>query len=214
MLQKILDDMRVRYAASFWATAALGWLVVIQRPEYSAVYNTAVTAATITALLASLLVKFSAYAKSEGWQKWVVLYLPMTLLGFLMGVALRAGDIMSCVQLGISTLIHAAFWLASCESRADRKEKFFRGPGRLMESFKDVFFLLEMRGFGDVADDIIKVFGSGRDVVKPTDKAKTVNYSRVTKILADVDKLLLDSAKMEIVQALKKLYGDNAPEVV
>lgn len=151
----------MRYALIYVAVVIIGWFVPIAITGQSALNSTAVTAVTITALLASLLVKFAAFDRAERWNQWVVLYVPIMLLAFLMGVAIKDKDTLSCIQLGIGSLIHVAFWLSSCESDSLRLSEFRASNGAGMPHTNDLLFSLFLNEHRGAASNIVKSLGKG-----------------------------------------------------
>ena len=165
--------MKLRYALIYAVTATVAWFVPITVTGHSVLSNTAVMAATITALFASLLVKFAAFARKEGWQKLTVLYVPIMLLAFLMGVALKDGDVFSSAQLGMATLIHVAFWLNSCDSRSYRRLLFTDlGLSAEMPNTARVIALLEGKGLSHESDAILQAIYGTEDCESPLDLSR------------------------------------------
>lgn len=125
----------VVYALVYLVAIIGGKLLPIVVAPQAVLDSNAVTAVTITALFASLLVPFAAFASKEGWNRQVLKYGPVVLLGFLLGVSLKSdGTALHSVQLVLATLIHAAYWLSSVQSRAYRLEQFRIGFSSLIHT--------------------------------------------------------------------------------
>lgn len=144
------------YVMLYLAALGFGVVVPIFSVNNSVIDSVAASAATITALFASLLVPFAAFAESEKWNKKVLLYAPVILLGFYMGTFLHNHNYVVCVELALATSIHAAYWLSSIHSRAYRLEQFKLGFTKDLPDIAKTIAILDGIGSSDLADDIVQ----------------------------------------------------------
>lgn len=118
---------------------------------------------TITALVASLLVPFAGFAKTERWQKWAVQYGMVPIFGVYTVHVWQTASILGFVMLATATIVHAGYWLSSLHSRTYRLKMFELGFAREMPITARLIARLNGAGNAHVADTLIQAILQGKD---------------------------------------------------
>jgi len=88
---------------------------------------TMVSPIALTALVASLIVPFAAFARTEGIQKWLVQYAIVPLFGMYTVLVWERGSVVGIVIFVAAALVHLGYWTSSCHSRMYRLEQYRMG---------------------------------------------------------------------------------------
>ncbi len=111
---------------------------------------------TLTALFASLLVPFAAFAKTEKWQKFCMQYVLTSLFGMYTVVLKEKGVAIGFVLFACAASVHVAYWMSSIHSRQYRLEQFKLGFAKDMPATAKLIAMLNGQGHSNEADEIIK----------------------------------------------------------
>jgi hypothetical protein len=110
---------------------------------------------TLTALVASLLVPFAGFARTEKWQKFALQYAIVPLFGVYTVVLWHTLGMIGLLLLACPTLVHAGYWMSSIHSRAYRMELFRMLPDKPVATVQKVARLCA-EGRSEEADKIIR----------------------------------------------------------
>ncbi len=117
---------------------------------------------TLTALFASLLVPFAAFAQTEKWQKFCMQYVLTSLFGMYTVVLKEKGVAIGFVLFACAASVHVAYWMSSIHSRQYRLDQFKLGFATRMPALSELFAMLNGQGRSDEADAIISDCLSGK----------------------------------------------------
>ena len=152
----------------------------------------------ITALVASLLVPFAAFAKTEWLQKWLIQYSIVPLFGAYTVLAWHMGSLVGVVILAGASAVHGGYWLASLHSRMYRVEQFKLGFANELPATAQLIARLNGTGNSHLADAIIRAILEGEDVPESI-------LSAIRNITADKE---ARNARQELTHFAEKLRGE------
>lgn len=132
----------------------------------------------LTALVASLLVPFAAFSKTEWWQKWLVQYAIIPLFGMYTVLVWRMGTVVGVVILLGAAAVHVGYWMSSLHSRGYRLKMFEFGFARDMPATSRLIARLNGTGNSHIADEIVQAILRGESV--PSDV-----WGRAEKIVGE-----------------------------
>ena len=110
---------------------------------------------TLTALFASLLVPFAAFAKNENWQKFCMQYVLTSLFGMYTVVLFEKSAATGFILFVCAASIHVAYWMSSIHSRQYRLDQFKLGFENEMRATAQLIAMLNGRGYSHEADEVI-----------------------------------------------------------
>ncbi|MBI5135306.1 hypothetical protein HZA86_03695 [Candidatus Uhrbacteria bacterium] len=116
----------------------------------------AVTAVSVTAFGASLMVTFASFDRNERLHKWMVQYGVVPFFGIFGVMAYQYRSFAAAVIVVASAAVHFGYWLSSPQSRGYRLELFKFGFGDSRPATKRVIARLCGVGEPQIADEIIK----------------------------------------------------------
>jgi len=117
----------------------------------------------LTALVASLIVPFAAFARTEGVQKWLVQYAIVPLFGMYTVLVWEKGSLVGICILVAAATVHLGYWTSSCHSRMYRLEQFRMGFPTLHAT---TMVIARLNGVGEshVADQIVQAILRGQPI--------------------------------------------------
>src|SRR3989344_5857511 len=117
---------------------------------------------TLTALVASLLVPFAGFARTEKWQKFALQYAIVPLFGVYTVIMWHTHGIVGLLLLACVSLVHAGYWMSPIHSRQYRLEQFKLGFAGRMPAIAEFVAVLNSQGRSDQADAIVSEFLKGK----------------------------------------------------
>ncbi len=125
---------------------------------------------TLTALFASLLVPFAAFAKNEKWQKFCMQYVLTSLFGMYTVVLKEKGIAIGFILFVCAASVHVAYWMSSIHSRQYRLDQFKLGFANEMCATARLIAILNGQGYSNEADAIVSGLLNGKPDRKHLDK--------------------------------------------
>jgi len=118
----------------------------------------------LTALVASLIVPFAAFSRTEGVQKWLVQYAIVPLFGMYTVLVWEKGSLVGICILVAAATVHLGYWTSSCHSRMYRLDQYkFGGYNVTLPNTTRVIAHLNGSGNSHISDEIVKaVLGNQR----------------------------------------------------
>lgn len=109
----------------------------------------------LTALVASLLLPFAAFAESERWQRLAVTYGMVPIFGIYATSFVREHSMIGVILLALISAVHFGYWNCAVQSRAYRLRQFELGFSRDMPKTTALIAVLNLRGHQDLANQVI-----------------------------------------------------------
>lgn len=141
------------YLVTYLAGIAVASASSLKDVEY---ILTMVSPIALTALVASLIVPFAAFARTEGVQKWLVQYAIVPIFGMYTVLVWEKGSLVGIFILVASATVHLGYWTSSCHSRMYRFDQYTHGFGVLLPATTRVLTRLNGVGGSQIADRIIQ----------------------------------------------------------
>lgn len=116
---------------------------------------------TVTAFVVSFKHAFASLARTEGWQKTILQYMPPMIFGIFTPPVWHEAGITGFIVLVCSGSIHVASWNNSSDSRKYRLEQFKLGFADHWPDHARIIAILNSEGRSEAADDVVKSVISG-----------------------------------------------------
>ena len=176
-----------------------GWLTAIPFVVELSRVSGLLTAVTITAFVGSFIYAFAELGNNEAWQKAILLHAPEFMLGLYIPVAWHEAQSAGILILAAAGVVHVAIWKASVHSRGFRTR--ILQISKLMEekeNWQKLYFVLNIRGYCNVTDEIVKALGEGREIL----------LDDMRNVLADVREDLIAGVAKELKEVQAKMYKE------
>ncbi len=135
----------------------IGIVAAILSPRQDVEYIlTLVQPIALTALIASLLVPFAAFSKSEKWQRWCVQFSIVPLFGMYTVLAFDRGSVIGIVMLTGASAVHLGYWQSGLHSRAYRLKMYQLGFAQKTPETCRLLARLNGTGNSHLTDAIVK----------------------------------------------------------
>ena len=125
-------------------------------------YLLLMSALTITAYVASLLVPFAGFSVNEAWQKWCVQFAPVPLIGMMAaaigGIGTPAEQLAGYFALLMATATHFGYWMSGLHSRNYRFNRFINAYSATHPTLCQWLVHIGNTGQHENADNIIRTF--------------------------------------------------------
>jgi len=124
-----------------------------------------IEAVTLSALIASFLVPFAAFAKNEQWQQFALQYAAVPLFGVWTVIAWKNSSTIGLFVLICASAVHFGFWMSGIHSRAYRFDQFKLGFARDMPTTSRVIAMLNGQRRSHESDRIVSAILAGRELL-------------------------------------------------
>lgn len=151
------------YALFYSLGIAVG---IVSSPDEVAKVLTLLEPITLTALVASLLVPFAAFTRTERWQRFAVQYAMVPIFGTYTVMVWKGAATAGVLFFVAASAVHFGYWMSGIHSRAYRLRQFELGFAREHPQVARAIAMLNGRGSSNLADQLVAGILAGGDPPK------------------------------------------------